>query len=240
MLLSCPATLCPTTNDAEITPVIDDVVIMGDTQIFQSKCAAVISSSEPYKFLSVSDDLGALFDFAPEQMFGRSIKMLQGPGTNVAQLGAAIKSARLRHHSKIPLTAYSSEGAERNLLVSCAPHLNNVGRVNGIMLVFFLIDQRTPLSQRNPHETNQAPTPANTPPPAQLRNAAEPELFGFAPRSAHRRQRELARARYNRAVGCEIAAQEQQATGLSHSCAAAEREDDMLLLAALLHSVEVE
>ncbi len=80
---------------------------MRDTQIFQSKCAAVTSSSESYEFLSVSDDLGALFDFAPEQMFGRSIKMLQGPGTNVAQLGAAIKSARLRHHSKIPKLANS-------------------------------------------------------------------------------------------------------------------------------------
>jgi hypothetical protein len=49
--------------------------------------------------------------FAPEQMFRRSVKMLQRPGTNVAQLGAAIKPVRLLRRSKIPITAYSSERA---------------------------------------------------------------------------------------------------------------------------------
>jgi hypothetical protein len=106
-------------------------------------CFAIVSPDEPHKFLSVSDDLCALFDFSSEQMCGRSIKILQGPSTNAALLCAAIKLASFHHKSTLPLTAYCSNGSERILMVSCAPHFSHGSKVKAVELTFVRACQST-------------------------------------------------------------------------------------------------
>ena len=211
----------------DATMSADDVQVPAVT-----KCHAVITISEPYKFKSVSDELAALFDLAPEQMRRRSIKMLQGPRTNAARLGAAIKSARLNHTSELPLTAYSRYGSELSLVISCSPHCVAGGDVDGIILKFYPVWDCSNFAENianNVDATNNALAAAC---PALRTSPVE-----FSPYTALRRQSEQARALYNRSVGRELAARRQ---GMAIERAASAEGSDDLLLSLLLRSVEVE
>ena len=97
---------------------------------------AVLSLSEPYKFQSISQNFCNLFDFAPEQLLGRSVKILQGPNTNAAAFGAAIKSALLQQRCTVPLTICRSDGSECEVEITCSAHSVEDGVLDGVSLTF--------------------------------------------------------------------------------------------------------
>ena len=70
------------------------------------QCSAVVSFNEPYNFQYVSQSLCEMLDLMPEELLGRSVKILQGPSTNAAAFGAAIKNALLQQPCTVPLTTY--------------------------------------------------------------------------------------------------------------------------------------
>ena len=192
----------------------------------------MISLSEPHTFQSVSHDLCALFDLAPEQMRGRSIKMLQGPRTNAAALSAAIKAARLQQRSTVPVTAYRRDGSECVVVVSCSARVGEDGEVDGLSLDFVplsgcssspscrgrLLRSSSAAAHRPVHRLFAPDRPGKEAPPAP---------FGSAGQSG----RDGARGAHNRAVGRELAALEAGRGGW---------EDDAELLEELLTGVEAE
>ena len=71
--------------------------------------------------ISVPDELAGFLGYSPQQICGRSIGVLQGPGTNASQLHAALKSAAISHSStSLAVKLYSSQGAELDLVLACA------------------------------------------------------------------------------------------------------------------------
>ena len=70
--------------------------------------------------ISVPDELAGFLGYSPQQICGRSIGVLQGPGTNASQLHAALKSAAISHSStSLAVKLYSSQGAELDLVLAC-------------------------------------------------------------------------------------------------------------------------
>ena len=94
-----------------------------NTSISSDPCAftMVVSASRPHTILSVTDELPRFLGYSPQQICGRSIGVLQGPGTNASQLHAALKSAAISHSStSLAVKLYSSQGAELDLVLACA------------------------------------------------------------------------------------------------------------------------
>ena len=236
-IISAPASLISQPKDERKFSYIDQDSTMDNVQATaDSKYHAVITPNEPYKFMSVSDELAALFDFAPEQMRGRSIKMLQGPRTNAPRLGAAIKSARLHHTSEVQLSAYSRNGSELSLVISCSPHCDAGGETDGVELKFLPVCDCTSAADKKPIISNEITCthPAIRP---VLPISPDVQCTQFSPRATHRLRSEKTRALYNRCVGRELTSELQGKT--SKRAAAAEGNDD-LLLSLLLRGVEVE
>ncbi len=98
--------------------------------------SAVISLSEPHKFMSVSDEICALFNFAHDQIHGHSIEILQGPKTDTTLLSAAIKAAQMGQHCTVPLTIYRRDGSECDVTISCCAHIGEDGEVDGLRMDF--------------------------------------------------------------------------------------------------------
>ena len=81
-----------------------------------SHWTCVVSSSRPYKVVSISDELAELFMHSPKDVCGRGINFLQGPSTDVQTLHAALKAA---DSSPLLATLYTSRGIELNLVLTC-------------------------------------------------------------------------------------------------------------------------
>ena len=81
-----------------------------------SHWTCVVSSSRPYKVVSISDELADLFMHSPKDVCGRGINILQGPSTDVQTLHAALKAADSR---PLLATLYTSRGIELNLVLTC-------------------------------------------------------------------------------------------------------------------------
>ena len=165
---------------------------------------AVVSLNEPHKFLYISENLCNLFDFAPEQLLGRSVKILQGPSTNTIIFDASIKNARLQQSCTVPLTTYRRDGSECNVDIAFCANVGGDGMVDGVKLTFSPCGDRSfstkasvdgESSSRSFRNHTQSPTEHST-------QAPEPgEPFSLAARNL----RGSARARYNRTIGRELA-----------------------------------
>jgi PAS domain S-box-containing protein len=95
----------------------------------------LISLCDPHKFISVSQDICSMLGFTPEEMSGRSIKILHGPRTDTTALTAMIKRCTLHHHQPeppVPLTIYCRDGSSRDVLASCAPSHDEHGVIDGL------------------------------------------------------------------------------------------------------------
>ena len=86
------------------------------TYVQASNLICVVSSSRPYKVVSISDELAGLVMYSPEDVCGRSINMLQGPSTDVQKLHIALKAA---DSCPLPATLYTSRGIELNIVLVC-------------------------------------------------------------------------------------------------------------------------
>ena len=160
---------------------------------------AVLSLSEPYKFQYISQNFSNLFDFAPEQLLGRSVKILQGPSTNAAAFGAAIKSALLQQRCTVPLTIYRSDGSECEGEITCSAHSVEDGVVDGVSLTFlprgnYSVATKSSIGKRRFTKSFLVSASAGN-------STQSPEPFSLAARNL----RESARAKYNRTVGRDLA-----------------------------------
>lgn len=165
---------------------------------------AVITLNEPYRLQCVSDDLCELFGFAPEQLQGRSLRMLLGPRTNTERLDAAVKSAGLRCTSTVPLIAYRCDSSEQFQLLTCAPHLSNDGEVEGISLTF-----RPNLRITHPSRSADF----NTEPDVCETVSSKPNV-SFR-RNQNRTETARARAQHNRSTGQELEEEESSRNALA-------------------------
>ena len=102
----------------------------------QARGSAVVSLNEPHKFMSVSDELCTSLIFPHNQIHGHSIKILQGPKTDIALLGVALKAAQIRQHCAVPLTIYRRDGSECDIFFSCCAHVGENGEVDGLSMDF--------------------------------------------------------------------------------------------------------
>lgn len=204
------------------------------------KCEALITLNEPYNFVTVSDDLCHLLDFAAEQMRGRSIKMIQGPSTNTVRFGVAIKMARLHHKSTISLTAYCRNGSELSFLVSCAPQLGDEDKAEGVVLTFVPVSESTQLLSRtaHPHPLDDLTEGANRAATIHLPEHDAPESSGLVPHHflARRRLDESSRALHNHAVGRELHSEHRSPSHAAAGRRAGPR-DEEALFATLLMSI---
>ena len=175
------------------------------------QCSAVVSFNEPYNFQYVSQSLCEMLDLMPEELLGRSVKILQGPSTNAAAFGAAIKNALLQQPCTVPLTTYCRDGSQCDVKITCSAHAVNDGVVDGVILIFVPLDVRDqfsyPLRCGFPvkvPETRISLTRHIVAPATPGHSIQSPEPFSLAARNL----RGSARARYNRTVGRELAVSE--------------------------------
>ncbi len=99
-----------------------------------SKVRAVVTLKSPHTILSVSDSFGKWLGYTPQELVGRSLKVLSGPRTDTLALHAAIKNAALLNFECIEATIYASSGVGHHVLASCFPFLDEDGTLLGCSL----------------------------------------------------------------------------------------------------------
>jgi hypothetical protein len=99
-----------------------------------SKVRAVVALQSPHSILSVSEPFVKWLGYTPQELVGRSLKVLGGPKTDTVALHAAIKNAALLNFECIEAVVYSSSGVGHHVLVSCFPFLDMDGVLLGCSL----------------------------------------------------------------------------------------------------------
>ena len=88
----------------------------------------IVSSSKPYRILSISERLASLLEYEPSILCGRSISTLQGPKSYSAALDSAIGNAGKWADTRTPFVLYSSSGTEHETDVQCIPLFDESGK----------------------------------------------------------------------------------------------------------------
>jgi PAS domain-containing protein len=106
----------------------------GDLDPTSSKVRAVVALRSPHSILFVSDPFVKWLGYTPQELVGRSLRVLSGPKTDTFALHAAIKNAALLNFECIETIVYSSSGVSHHVLVSCIPFMDMDGALLGCSL----------------------------------------------------------------------------------------------------------
>eukprot|EP00960_Hanusia_phi_P059807 764295-Hanusia_phi.AAC.6 len=85
----------------------------------------VIGLTAPHKIFRVSQEWLDLFKLSREEVAGRSLKLIQGPATDVRKVNMLIQAALMGKESKAAITMYTSSGNYLVLTVNSKPILEN-------------------------------------------------------------------------------------------------------------------
>uniref|UniRef100_A0A7S4L1K4 RWP-RK domain-containing protein n=1 Tax=Guillardia theta TaxID=55529 RepID=A0A7S4L1K4_GUITH len=85
----------------------------------------VVGLTAPHKIFRVSQEWLDLFKLSREEVAGRSLKLIQGPATDVRKVSMLIQAALMGKESKAAITMYTSSGNYLVLTVNSKPILEN-------------------------------------------------------------------------------------------------------------------
>ena len=159
-----------------------------------SKVRAVVAPRSPHAIFFVSDPFVKWLGYTPQELVGRSLKVLSGPKTDTFALHAAIKNAALLNFECIEAVVYDRSGVGHHVLVSCFPFMDVDGVLLGCSLEVKQLD-KTPHDPNNvsPLSETLIPFGPRVDPAGAARRRAYNDRTGLALHAEHRAPAEWAR-----------------------------------------------